>query len=75
MCINSISANNIQIGICRVYPHFSPYTHLYALLIGATKKQDLSNGSDTFSDLSIDVNLQMLTLEDDQECGTKGNEL
>ena len=31
--------------------------------------------SDTLSDLSIDVGLQVLTLEDDQECGTKGNGL
>ena len=45
------------------------------LIIGAAEKQVVmrsSCSSDTLSDLSIDINLQILTLEDDE---AKGKEL
>ena len=45
------------------------------LLDKPAAKKDSSCSGDTLSNLSSDVNLQVLILEDDQECGTKGNGL
>lgn len=54
------------------------HTHIHDPFVGAAGKQVVIHSgysSDTLSDLSFDINLQALTVEDEEQRGTKGTGL